>query len=362
MRLDEVVLRALEKEPEQRYQHASDVKADVESVKQSPARVTQSRAESPPTASSSLGQETGAATRKMFRESRLSWCALSGTVLAPLVLLLPGFSVMAVHGPEPDWCRALGLPADLARFFLLAPFLTTILGVVAIVRIRRSEGRIRGMRLAVFDALFLPLLALDLAIIYSGGYALAVIYLTIASLSGDAIMHEPVFFRLVVVLLAGPVVWLDWRIVRGVSRLATTYQSPAAATPGMSVEKIGLWTLIRKHWHEPRPLQQMPVGRISLWASIAGLVAMTGLQWTMSQLLPRIAFIVLGETAGRIMDIIVSPSALLLGVVLEVAALRYGIDARRTRSGLAGLIVSAISLVLVALYCLRGLFAIVQHT
>ena len=40
--------------------------------------------------------------------------------LRPLVLLLPGFSVMAVHGPEPDWCRALGLPADLACFFLLA--------------------------------------------------------------------------------------------------------------------------------------------------------------------------------------------------------------------------------------------------
>ena len=42
----------------------------------------------------------------------------------------------------------------------------------------------------------------------------------------------------------------------------------------------------------------------------------------------RIAFIVLGETAGPIMDIIVSPSALLLGVVLEVAASRYGIEPR----------------------------------
>ena len=32
MRLDEVVLRALEKEPALRYQHASEVKTDVESI------------------------------------------------------------------------------------------------------------------------------------------------------------------------------------------------------------------------------------------------------------------------------------------------------------------------------------------
>src|SRR5262249_8498510 len=32
VRLDEVVLRSLEKEPEQRFQHASDVKVEVESI------------------------------------------------------------------------------------------------------------------------------------------------------------------------------------------------------------------------------------------------------------------------------------------------------------------------------------------
>lgn len=36
VRLDEVVLRALEQEPEQRYQHASDVKTDIESISDSP--------------------------------------------------------------------------------------------------------------------------------------------------------------------------------------------------------------------------------------------------------------------------------------------------------------------------------------
>ena len=37
VRLDEVVLRALEKKPEQRYQHASEVKTDMESIAGSPA-------------------------------------------------------------------------------------------------------------------------------------------------------------------------------------------------------------------------------------------------------------------------------------------------------------------------------------
>ena len=32
VRLDEVVLRSLEKKPERRYQHVSDVKTDVESI------------------------------------------------------------------------------------------------------------------------------------------------------------------------------------------------------------------------------------------------------------------------------------------------------------------------------------------
>src|SRR5208282_4931158 len=37
VRLDEVVLRALEKEPERRYQHVSEVKTEVESITQGSA-------------------------------------------------------------------------------------------------------------------------------------------------------------------------------------------------------------------------------------------------------------------------------------------------------------------------------------
>ncbi|HUG67155.1 MAG TPA: protein kinase, partial [Pirellulaceae bacterium] len=37
VRLDEIVLRALEQEPEQRYQHASDVKTDVDAINRTPS-------------------------------------------------------------------------------------------------------------------------------------------------------------------------------------------------------------------------------------------------------------------------------------------------------------------------------------
>jgi hypothetical protein len=42
-----------------------------------------------------------------------------------------------------------------------APFGTTILGYVALSQIRRSAGRIHGLGLALFDALFFPLLVVD---------------------------------------------------------------------------------------------------------------------------------------------------------------------------------------------------------
>ena len=40
VRLDEIVLRALENEPERRYQHASEVKSQVQSIGQAPPQVT----------------------------------------------------------------------------------------------------------------------------------------------------------------------------------------------------------------------------------------------------------------------------------------------------------------------------------
>jgi hypothetical protein len=67
----------------------------------------------------------------------------------------------AANGPQlvaPIWASPMLLLLMVPAF--LAPFGTTILGVIALSQIRRSNGRIYGLGLALFDALFFPLILL----------------------------------------------------------------------------------------------------------------------------------------------------------------------------------------------------------
>ena len=76
VRLDEVVLRALEREPEQRYQQVSELKTEMESVRLNPARAKEVRPE-PASASGSIAdQGLDDAVDKPTTEPRLSRCAL----------------------------------------------------------------------------------------------------------------------------------------------------------------------------------------------------------------------------------------------------------------------------------------------
>jgi hypothetical protein len=88
-----------------------------------------------------------------------------------------------------------------------APFGTTILGVVSIGEIRRSQGRIYGLPLSVADAVLFPLLLLDFAI-------LGAVYFVVGRIGGSAV--SPV---LLVVVLAG-IVWIDFLIARAAWRAA----------------------------------------------------------------------------------------------------------------------------------------------
>ena len=180
VRLDKIVLHALEREPAQRYQHASEVRTDVEHVTSKPEVAS--------TVPPPLSPQPAALGAPVIpAEPRLSRCALFGAIWAALGLLaaiVAGIPLLMVNGRQADPKTLVGdvgeaFPAPLAAgapvwaFVILIPialiavsalFGTTILGAVGIGQIKRSGGRLYGLRLAAVDALFFPLLLLGLAV------------------------------------------------------------------------------------------------------------------------------------------------------------------------------------------------------
>ena len=236
VRLDEIVLRALEREPDRRYQQASQVKTEVETLaREEPAAVAAETAHSQRgpiaalrvalivfTATVALSVAAGGVLvlgdspggingfEVMFIGSVLGvvvavlsmlvWLLRAASVRSPgqktseappqtQTSGIPGTAIVGALGivlfgtaacwlaaiagqSAGDWGRMsgterLGFVLTQALFifgFLVAPFATTILGWTAVLQIRRSDGRLGGMPLALLDGLFFPLLALDAAL------------------------------------------------------------------------------------------------------------------------------------------------------------------------------------------------------
>ncbi len=150
VRLDEVVLHALEKEPEHRYQHASEVKTAVETIASTPAG-----ADAPK-------PQTGSPA------PRLSPLALAGAAWVAWFALAcglgytpTGWSIMKAIRQTLGETIAGIFNVALQVPHMAAPFGVTVLGIIAVRQIRRSRGRLCGLRLALFDALFFPLLMLN---------------------------------------------------------------------------------------------------------------------------------------------------------------------------------------------------------
>ena len=269
VRLDEVVLRALENDPARRYQHVGEVKTRLESISETPA----SAESTPPTKPTIeylrfagfpvIAERDGTRTVHRFGVARAfallfgiltvffgvgtlflggheaGWFGIVGwqsvvlrIVMATIVVALgvraaqarklERQTVSAVPAPVPQsegisgkaimgaaWL-ALGLAAlllwsipfmhsveplrdgggeagaGLARRWkegvlilvalpgLFAPIGTTLLGWLAVHDIRRSRGRIGGLKLALFDGLIAPLLLLNSVFLFflRGGLAL----------------------------------------------------------------------------------------------------------------------------------------------------------------------------------------------
>jgi len=228
VRLDRVVLHSLEKEPERRYQHASEVKSDVEVISAGPKAPIQStpRAPAPVKRRLSRAAIVGACWAPLFFLMIFPVAALffvrlervattgpvpgtgvsvevpevsvsdSGVSVRGVSVKAPGVSIevpdvsvsesgvsigapgvsdapdVSVEAPGVSVSAPRG-PVPVIGIMLIVPFLllsvssvfgTTILGFVAISHIRHSAGRLYGMGLALFDTLIFSLLVLDVAI------------------------------------------------------------------------------------------------------------------------------------------------------------------------------------------------------
>lgn len=108
--------------------------------------------------------------------------------------------------PQREWWQWL-LMFTILPLGLTAPFGTTILGFAAISSIRHSRGRLIGLPLAVADALFFPLLLLD------------VVLLVIAVSIVEA-MSRPVNMTVVFAVMLIPILGVDYWIARTVWRRA----------------------------------------------------------------------------------------------------------------------------------------------
>ncbi|MBU6410982.1 MAG: serine/threonine protein kinase, partial [Verrucomicrobia bacterium] len=198
VRLDEVVLRALEKKPELRYQQASEVKTQVETIAAGATKL-------------------GERSQKSEFGPRLSGTAIVGACLAPFFFISMFFwdfggmgGLLALRGVL---ISSLGFIAIIG---------TTFLGWISVGQIRRSEGRLDGMWLAMFDGLMLPLLIVDVLILFALLFANKLLNFYVLSawypaLKDSMVLNVPHFLVWLLITTAA-VVGCDYAIIHRIWR------------------------------------------------------------------------------------------------------------------------------------------------
>lgn len=102
------------------------------------------------------------------RQAKFSTKAIIGAALIPLGLFF--FAAVMMTTTSVRESSVGGFPTALLFLFvvlpcMVAPFVTTILGIMAISDIRQSAGRLTGLGLAFLDAVLFPSLIIDLLLI-----------------------------------------------------------------------------------------------------------------------------------------------------------------------------------------------------
>jgi len=140
VRLDEVVLHALEKEPERRYQQVSVLKTEVETIATDSPRPQRQDSQ-------------------IKSKLPVSSMAILGAVWTPFFLA----AILSITLGQEQFPQGYGGFSRVLLFLgVAAPLAATILGWLSVIQIRRSAGSFYGLELAVFDGLLFPLLGLDL--------------------------------------------------------------------------------------------------------------------------------------------------------------------------------------------------------
>jgi tRNA A-37 threonylcarbamoyl transferase component Bud32 len=148
VRLDEIVLRALEETPELRFSTAAEFRTQVETV----------------ASSSAAGPANAKPSSSAPRFSRAAlfaagWITLSVFVVPPFLWHEAKTHEFERGGPFGNLLGAVVFFAFLLPAFT-APFGATILGWIGVAQIRRSAGLLYGLGLAVTDGILFPLLTL----------------------------------------------------------------------------------------------------------------------------------------------------------------------------------------------------------
>ena len=219
VRLDEVVLRTLEKEPEHRYQRAGDVKTELASLNSPPpvgGPPTWNAAARPPRSDDVLRPSP-----------RLSPLAIAGLVVALIApVILPVFSIVSINqATYNSRAGGLAMPSAEPVWLTLAAVLAIVtavvscwMGISAIRQIRGSGGRYYGLPLALFDAMLYPALAIDVAIATA-----------LFSLIDPPMQNAGRIWFLMFLLTLGLDAWVFRKLLRPVARPLAPLPPPVAS-------------------------------------------------------------------------------------------------------------------------------------
>jgi serine/threonine protein kinase len=230
VRLDEIVMRALEKQPELRFQQASVLKTQVETIV-SDSEKPETKTPQPETESRfSRLASIGAISAAVCLPALIAALAIheKTSAAAPEVMQLFHNGTATQFSDSPvvqSWSFWFHLNRDLVTPLAIAGILgATILGWVAVLQIRRSSGKVYGMWLAVLDGLIFPLLVLDFFVI-----------VVVGNIVPQSVGSETTTTIFTAVILG--LGWLDYVIVRCVWRavnqsLFGSTDKPQSGAPG----------------------------------------------------------------------------------------------------------------------------------